>query len=423
MTATVAPGSIGSRQAQSGSPGRPWRGVLALGTFAIGTDGFVIAGVLPGIARDMHVTLGAAGLLVSIFALVYGLSAPLLTAALSRLERRRVLVAGMAVLAAANLAAALASGYAWLAAARVAAALGAAAFSPVALAAAVQLSPDSVRGRAVSSVLAGMTASLVASVPLGALLGSLGSWRWTFGLVAAISAIAALGIGVCLPRIAPVRTSSLRARLVLLARPPVLANLIAAFIWITGAFAVYTFVAPVLRAATGWNGVGISGLLLVYGVAAFVGNTVGGHTADRWGAKRSIVLALASLVVILSALGWAADEGPPIGLPVSIAALAAWATAGWSLTPSLAHRLVALTPAVGPEVLSLNTSAIYLGIAAGAAVGGPVLAHLGVAQLGFTAAGLQLLALALVIGAPTRSSGHRKAETEIQTEPALVPAR
>lgn len=164
-------------------------------------------------------------------------------------------------------------------------------------------------------------------------------------------------------------------------------------------------------------------LLLVCGSAAFAGNTLGGHAADQWGAKPSIIVSLASLVVTLSALGWAADEGPPIGLPISIVALAAWATAGWSLTPSLAHRLVALTPEAGSEVLSLNTSAIYLGIAASAAVGGPVLADLGAAQLGFTAAALQLLALAVVICAPSRPQADDNAATEIQTESALVSTR
>ena len=120
--------------------------VLALGTFAIGTDGFVIAGVLPGIARDMHATVAAAGLLITGFALTYAIAAPLLTAAVAGVERRRVLMTGMAVLAAANLAAAAAPGYDALMAARITAALGAALYSPVAMAAAVQLSPPAERG-------------------------------------------------------------------------------------------------------------------------------------------------------------------------------------------------------------------------------------------------------------------------------------
>lgn len=373
-------------------------GVLALGTFAIGTDGFVIAGVLPGIARDTNATLAAAGLLVTAFALVYALAAPLLTAAAARAERRAVLVAAMALLAAANAAGAAAHGYGWIMAARVGAALGAALYSPIALATAVQLSRPVARGRAISVVLGGMTMSLITGVPLGALLGALGSWRWTLSFVAVIAAACAAGVAVLLPRVPAVPASSLRARLALLRRAAVAANLAATFLWITGAFVLYTFIAAVLGAATGWHGPAISVLLLAYGAAAFAGNAAGGRMAGRWGARRSIAAALTSLMLSMSAVGWAAHIGPPAGRLVAIVALIAWPAAGWSLTPAQSHRLVGLAPAAGPEVLSLNTSAVYLGIAAGAALGGVIIRHLGVAWLGPAAAALQLAALIIVLG-------------------------
>ncbi|MGH8995510.1 MAG: MFS transporter [Acidimicrobiales bacterium] len=369
---------------------------MALGTFAIGTDGFVIAGVLPSIAHDVHVTTEAAGLLVTMFAVVYGLAAPVLTAASARTDRRNVLVVGMAVLSAANAVGAIAPSYAWLVTARVAAALGAAMYSPIALAAAVQVSPTAERGRAVSRVLAGMTMSLVLGVPLGVLLGSLGGWRWTFGFVAVVSAVAGLAVVVLLPRIPTVPTSSLKARLALLRRPAIVANLGGTFLWITGAFTAYTFIAPILAGATGWHGSAISALLLVYGAAAVAGNKMGGIAADRFGARRAIVFALLSLVASLSAVSYATRLGPPWGVPIIIAALVAWAGAGWSLTPAQSHRLVGMAPSAGPEVLSLNTSAVYLGIATGAALGGQVVTHFGPARLGFAAAVLQLLALGVV---------------------------
>lgn len=377
-------------------------GVLALGTFAIGTDGFVIAGVLPGIARDMHVTLAAAGLLVTAFALAYAVGAPLLTAAAARAERRGVLVAGMVVLAVANAAGAVGHGYGWIMAARVGAAIGAALYSPIALATAVQLSKPAARGRAISVVLGGMTASLVTGVPVGAFLGALGSWRWTLWFVAVIAAASAAGIAVLLPRVPAAPVSSLRARIALLKRAAIAANLAATFLWITGAFALYTFIAALLSAATGWQGAPVSALLLAYGVAAFAGNAAGGRMADRWGATRSIAMALTSLMLSMSALGWAAHIGPPAGRLVAIASVIAWPAAGWSLTPAQSHRLVGLAPAAGPEVLSLNTSAVYLGIAAGAALGGVIIRHLDVAWLGPAAAALQLLALTIVLSAETR---------------------
>lgn len=380
--------------------------VLALGTFAIGTDGFVIAGVLPGIARDMRTTVAAAGLLVTAFALAYAIAAPLLTAAVARIERRSVMVAGLAVLAAANLAAAAAPSYPALMAARVAAALGAALYSPMAMATAVQLSPPAERGRALSLVLGGMTVSLIVGVPLGSLLGSIGSWRWTFILVAALAALSGLGVRLLLPRVPAFPATSLPDRLRLLRRAAVVGNLSATFIWITGAFTVYTFIAPLLTAASGWTGPAVSGLLLAYGIAAFAGNALGGRAADRWGARRSILTALSSLVVSLTCLAYAAQHGPPAGTPIAIIAVIAWAVAGWSLTPAQAHRLIALVPAAGPEVLSLNTSAVCLGVAAGAALGGRVLSQLGAAPLGLVGAVLEFFALIVVIGVCTPGLSH-----------------
>ncbi|MGH3734007.1 MAG: MFS transporter [Acidimicrobiales bacterium] len=154
--------------------------------------------------------------------------------------------------------------------------------------------------------------------------------------------------------------------------------------------------APVLQAATGWHGSAISALLLIYGLAALGGNALGGRAADRLGPQRSIALALTSLIASLGVLSYATHLGPPAGTPIVVAVLIAWGVAGWSLTPAQSHGLVGLTPQAGPEVLSLNTSAVYLGIAAGAALGSQVLSHAGPASLGLAAAALQLVALGVV---------------------------
>jgi predicted MFS family arabinose efflux permease len=299
-------------------------------------------------------------------------------------------------------------------AARIAAAFAGAIYSPIALIAAIQVSPDARRGRAVSVVLAGLTISLVVGVPLGTLLGYLGSWRWTFLFVAALASLTAIGLGLLLPIIPAGPKTPVRVRFAVLRRPAVVASLIAGFLWTTGAFTIYTFIAPVLRAATGWSGTALSALLLIYGAAAFAGNHIGGLCADRLGARRTLIIALSSLVVSLTALAYAIHRDPKIGIPIAIVALIAWAGAGWSLTPPQAHRLIELAPSVGPEVLSLNTSALYLGIAAGSALGGRALAHFGTASLGLTGAAFQLIPLVAIISFPfeARQRRRRRASTE-----------
>jgi predicted MFS family arabinose efflux permease len=271
----------------------------------------------------------------------------------------------------------------------------------------VQLADPAARGRAVALVLGGLTVSLVLGVPLGALLGDLGTWRWTLAFVALVAAICAVGLRLLVPHVAATPTSSLGDRLRLLGQAKVVANLGATFLWITGGFVLYTFITAVLTAATGWHGGAVSALLLVYGVAAVAGNAAGGRLADTWGARRTIVTALVSLTVSMSALGWAAQLGPPVGRLLAIVTVIAWPLAGWALTPAQSHRLVRLAPTAGPEVLSLNTSAVYLGIAAGAALGGLVLRHAGVAWLGPTAGALQVLALLAVRGVRSERSAVR----------------
>lgn len=378
--------------------------VLAVGMFAIGTDGFVVASVLPGIAHSLDASVGNAGLLVTAFALTYGLTAPVLTAGLARYPRRTILVVAMAGLAVTNFVAAAAPNTAVIFFARILAAVAAGAYSPAALATAVQVSPPEQRARAVATVLTGLTSSLVLGVPLGSLLGSLGSWRWTFILVGCLAAMAAAGVRVMLPPVEPMQLSSLRARLTLLRRPAMAANLAAAFVWLTGAMILYTFIALVVARATGWGGSAISALLLLYGGAAFLGNWIGGRASDRWGGKRCVVAGLATTLPAFALMGYGTQVGPPIGIVWCLLSLTVWGVAGWSLTPSQSHRLIAAAPAAGADILSLNTSAIYLGTAAGAALGGRIVAHLSLADLGYVAALLQAVSLIIVGFTPIRAT-------------------
>ena len=145
--------------------------VLAIGTFAIGTDAFVIGGVLPAVARSLGVSTSSAGLLVTAFAIAYAIGGPVLAVGTSRLPRRALMVSALALFVAANILAATAPGYAMMLIARVFAALGAAAFVPAASAVASALAPAEYRGRALGTVVAGMTVAQVVGVPFGAFVG------------------------------------------------------------------------------------------------------------------------------------------------------------------------------------------------------------------------------------------------------------
>jgi predicted MFS family arabinose efflux permease len=365
------------------SLGRPLI-VLATGTFAIGTDAFVIGGVLPAVARSLGVSTSSAGFLVTAFAVAYALGAPILAVAGARLARRTLLVSALAVFVAANVLAAAAPSYALLLIARVVAALAAAAFVPAASAVASSLAPAEYRGRALATVVAGMTVAQVVGVPFGAFVGAWLGWRYTFIFVAALGAAAALAVRLWLPHVQPPAPASLGRRLSVAARPSTWPLLLQTTLAMAAGFSVLTYIGPLLSQAGHYHGALISMALLVFGVASVVGSILGGRLTDRFGAFPVVVGGLAALTLAMLAVS--AATAASVGWP-ALAALAAWGLGGWTFPPSQQHRLIATAPSDASVVLGLNSSAIYAGAAIGGVAGGLVLPF-GAASVPALAAGL-----------------------------------
>ena len=365
--------------------------VLAIGTFAIGTDAFVIGGVLPAVARSLGVSTSSAGLLVTAFAVAYALGAPVLAVASARLARRALLVSALTVFVAANLLAAVAPTYALVLIARVLAALAAAAFVPAASAVASSLAPTEYRGRALATVVAGMTVAQVAGVPFGAFVGASLGWRYTFIFAAALGA-AALAVRLWLPHVQSPAPASLGRRLSVAARPSTWPLLLQTTLAMAAGFTVLTYIGPLLSQAGHYHGALISMALLVFGVASVAGSTLGGRLTDRFGALPVVVGGLAALTLAMLALS--AATAASAGWP-ALLALAAWGLGGWTFPPSQQHRLVATAPDDASVVLGLNSSAIYAGAAIGGVVGGLVLPA-GAAFVPALAAGLAACAFICV---------------------------
>lgn len=195
---------------------------LLMATFVIGTDDFVIAGVLPAIAAEQGVGEAAAGQLVTVFSITYALAAPPLAVITAPWPRRRLVVGGLAVFGGINAVTALAAGFAMLMVLRVAAALTAAAITPAVFAMAARLAAPGRVGRAIGVVAAGLTVSLFAGVPLGSLLGSAFGWRSAFAAVALATGAVFAASALLLPSLPGAAETGLAARLRILSRPAVL---------------------------------------------------------------------------------------------------------------------------------------------------------------------------------------------------------
>ena len=386
---------------------------LALGAFAVGTEGFMIAGLLPRIAGDLSVTVAQAGYLVTIFGATYAIGSPIIAVLTGAVERKRLLLGALAAFAVANLLAAFSTDFVGLLAARALLALTAGAFMPAATAyAATSVEPHH-RGRAISLVYTGFTMALVIGVPLGTAIGSRLGWRSTFEMVAGLAVLAGIGIAVALRRQPATGVVGLGARLAAARAPGVPSVLVLTVLTLGGAFAVFTYFAPLVASELGVGADSVALYLMLFGVAAFIGNLVGGNVADKIPAGRALAVILAVLAMTSTAVavaGGLSHGAAAIVLPIAIAL---WGLFGWGFMPIQQARLVAINPALATVLLSLNASAIYVGVALGSAAGGAVVARGPIHNLGWVSVACDVAALGVLVLTTRRTAPP---DTELAVE-------
>jgi predicted MFS family arabinose efflux permease len=371
--------------------------VLAIGMFALGTDSYVVAGVLPEISRAFDVSIGAAGQMTTVYSVTFALLSPAIAAIAAAIPRKRLLLSGAAIFVLANLATAVAPSFGVALLARAFAGLGAAMFSPTATGSAAVLVPAERRGFALSVVVAGLTLSTALGSPTGAVIGGLGDWRWTMAFVAALGTVAGLGVWVFLTDVPLPPAVSLSKRLAPLADVRVGLTLATTFLGLTGIFTVYTYFAVAFDRAIGGNAVVLGALLVLWGAAGTFANLASGRLIDRIG-SRKVILAMLTVLAIDSALmPWASSE-----LWTAVPAIVIWGAAGWGLLVPQQHRLVGLAPSIAPVLLGLNTAGSFFGISAAGVVGAAGIQVLGAHNLGIIGAGLAVIALIVAELATTR---------------------
>jgi DHA1 family inner membrane transport protein len=371
--------------------------VLALGMFALGTDSFVVAGVLPQISQSFDVPIGAAGQMTTIYAITYALLAPTIAALAAGVPRKRLLLSGLGLFVIANLATAAAPTYGIALATRVLAGLGAAMFAPTATGAAAVLVPPERRGVALSVVVAGLTASTALGSPTGAVIGGLGDWRWTMAFVAALAAAAGVGVGVLLSDVPMPPKVSFARRIAPLADPRVGLTLATTLLIMAGIFTVYTYFAVVFDRVLGGSAFLTGTLLMLWGAAGTVSNLLAGHLIDQIGGWKVIVLMLTVLVADIALMPWTGANPWSAGV-----AIAVWGGCGWGVLVPQQHRLVTLAPQATPVVLGLNTSCTYLGVSAAGVIGAAGLHLVGAHYLGLIGAALVAVAFRVAAAATRR---------------------
>ncbi|WP_426955450.1 MFS transporter [Muricoccus radiodurans] len=365
---------------------------LAAGAFGIGVTEFAPMGFLPVIARDLDVSIPAAGLLISAYAIGVMLGAPLVTLTTGRLPRRTLLIGLAAVFTLGNLLSAVSTGYGMLLVARVITSLNHGAFFGVGAIVAGSLVPPGRQAGAVAAMFMGLTVANVVGVPLAAWGSEELGWRAAFWGIAALGLVTMAALRLTLPPLPAPPRGNMLAELRVLGRRPVLAALGLTVLGSSAMFTVFTYIAPILQTETGASIGFVTAMLVTYGVGLTVGNWLGGRFADR-SVDRTLIVTLAVLSAILVAFAALMTHAVPTAILVFL-----WGVASFALVPPLQVRVIAAAAEAPNLASAVNIGAFNLGNALGAALGGAVIAAgLGYPAVALAGAATSALGLAAVL--------------------------
>jgi DHA1 family purine base/nucleoside efflux pump-like MFS transporter len=343
--------------------------LLTTALFLVGTNAFVIAGVLPDVARAVDVSIVWVGYALTVYAVVVAVISPPMSKFLGSVPRVAIMTGGMLVIAAGTLITALGPTFAWFVAGRIVAAIGAAALVPTAFAVTPTLVPKDRQGRAMAFAGLGFAVALAVGSPIGTALASVSGWRATLAVLAGCAAVVAL----FMPRVLSAAESARVAAPVPTVRSLASAELVLLLVvrlLMTAAFQmVYVYSAFVVHDFTNGDGTKLAILMSAYGFGGVFGGIAGGWLSDIRGTGRTGIGALLGLVVVLAALAGSRE------LLTAAAAFLAWGfTVSMAGVPQQ-HRLIELQPDNASASLAWNATAMYIGLAIAPVVGGALVPH------------------------------------------------
>ncbi|MFI6920888.1 MFS transporter [Nonomuraea spiralis] len=373
---------------------------VAFGTFLLVTAEQLPIGLLTPVGSALSISEGAAGLMVTVPSIVAALSAPLVPVLVGRMNRRLLLVALMGLMTLANLASALAPNYPLLITARVLVGVAIGGFWAIAGGLAVRLVPASLVPRATAIIFGGVGAANVFGVPLGTLVGGLASWRIAFGALSVLALVVLVALVAVLPPLAADQPVGLRRLADQFRNQGVRVGILATFLIVTGHFAAYTFISPVLQDLSGIDGQLVGPLLFGFGLAGVVGNFIAGATV----AKRLH----RTVLIIAAALGVTVLLYPIAGVTAAggITLLVVWGLVYGGVSTSLQTWMIRSAPQAIEEASALWVAVFNLSIGLGALAGGTIVDALPLEGI-LWLAGVLLLLAGLAVWTARRNANLR----------------
>ncbi|MGW1378899.1 MFS transporter [Streptomyces sp. NPDC002446] len=388
--------------------------VLAMGVFAMVTSEFVVAGLMPQMADGLGVGIPQIGYLITAFAVAMAAGGPFLTIAVLKLRQKSALAVLFGIFLAGNVLAALAPDYGVMLAARIVTGVASQAFFGVAMSLCVQLTRPEVRGRAIAVLMNGLMLGTLLGLPLSTVVGEHFGWRVAFWVISGITVPAALATLTGVPRLGRAGgDASVREELVAFRNPRLWLALSTSTLIIGATFSAFSYFHPILTEVTGFSSGTVPLLLIGYGAATVIGNTVVGRLADR----HTVGVQLAGLVLnflFLAGFALLAHLAVP-----AVALMTGIGLVGVTMNPAMATR-VQRTGNARPLVNTVHSSFITLGVIVGSSVGGLAIHSFGLRAPLWLGAALAVLGIATLVPDLLRRPGAAPPGTPAR--PAAAPA-
>ena len=365
---------------------------LMLGNVVTGCSVLAPAGMLVELSTGLDVSVRTAGLLITFGAIVLCIGSPLTAWATSRIERRTLLTATIAVLAVANFASAFAPDYASLLAIRLVMLGIGALYTPQAAGTAALIVPEENRGGTIAYIFLGWSLAAAVGLPAITFIASRYGWQAVYAAIGAMSNLSFLLLAWRLPRGLMGAKVDLKTWAAIGRNPTILLLLLITMLQMSGQFVVFTYMGPLLARLTGAGPDPIAAVFAAYGVCGVIGTAIASRIVDSWGAWKTSMLFTSVLLTGLA--GWALSAGI---YPLMAVSVAIWGI-GFASTNSMQQvRLVGAAPALAAASVSLNTSLLYIGQAVGSAIGGFLYARDLLYASGYVATAFVALAVTIVI--------------------------
>jgi len=381
--------------------------ILAISAVIVGLVELIVGGVLPTVAKDLDISIAAAGQLITVFALVYAVSGPVLLSITAKVERKKLMLITLSVFFVGNVLTYFSDTFAYVMAARVVTAMSAALVIVLALTITSRIAEPAHRAKSLGLIYMGISSALVLGVPIGIVAADMFGWRTLFLGIAVLSIGSIVLIAIFLDRIPTDRVLSLTQQVKALGNIKIAGAHLAMMFMLAGHYTVYAYFAPFLETTLHLNEYWISVCYFLFGIAAVSGGALGGALTDRIGSGKSILIVIGSFAIILFTLPHAT-----FSFILFLIVMMIWGAASWALAPAVQNYLIETDPHSSDVHQSLNNSAIQVGIALGSGIGGIVLDRTeSVISTASVGAGVVIIAFvcavfSLVLSSQMRESGR-----------------